>query len=664
MIWLSAGILALATVAVGQRPRSRQPAVPEKESYTRPKPTKPIKPEIPSADRYRTDKVFLEYADSLYRRPFDVEEHQIVKGGVKFRQGNMWMFCDSAYYYPELNSLDAFGHVRMEQGDTLFVYADKLYYNGDEKRARLRCGPSESKVRMVNRHTSLITDSLDYDLGLELGWYDTGGRIEDEYNSLTSVVGQYSPSTKDAEFYEDVVLTNSRDGSTMTTDTLYYNTSTHIASIVSPTRISSATDTIITSGGSYNTASDNARLTSRSIIMHRDSSNNVTTLEGDSIIYDRTTRISRAYMFAGPGKHALPMVITDTARCTILVGGTGYYNDSTREAWAARYPLLMEFSRPDTLFLRADTIRTAVVRRMVFPPITALDSLSRLAVQMLGDSTAATAGGDPKALIELIHGAVSSEPPSEAPGVAASVAPPGLPHGSVPPQPRREPLPVLRRDSSEMVEKDFHMAKAYRRARFFNNDLQGVADSMTFVEYDSTLYLDRRPIVWNGQRQVYGGAIQVHFNDSVPDRAYLPEGGMLAEYIDEDFYDQLSGKVMTAYFRGRDLDRLDVSGNVQTIFLPQENDSTYSRMVSAESSFLALEMEGRDIKRLKMWPEVNGTVSPLFVVKDAEKYLPGFRWYEAIRPRREWYGDRWRWADDLGEVPEELELYFSSEEDM
>ncbi len=41
--------------------------------YTRPKPTRPMHPEIPSANRYRQDKVFLEQADSLYRRAYDSE---------------------------------------------------------------------------------------------------------------------------------------------------------------------------------------------------------------------------------------------------------------------------------------------------------------------------------------------------------------------------------------------------------------------------------------------------------------------------------------------------------------------------------------------------------------------------------------------------------------
>ena len=99
---------------------------------------------------------------------------------------------------------------------------------------------------------------------------------------------------------------------------------------------------------------------------------------------------------------------------------------------------------------------------------------------------------------------------------------------------------------------------------------------------------------------------------------------------------------------------------MQIIFLPQDNDSTFSRLVNAESSFLTMDVTDRKLDKLKMWPEVTGATTPLFIVKPSQHFLPGFQWYESIRPRREWYGDRWHWDDNLGEVSEELELYFNA----
>lgn len=712
------------------------------ESYTRPKPKQPIKPEIPGVNRYQDDKVFLEQADSLFRPSMDTEEKQIVKGNVIFRQGGMWMYCDSAYYFPEKNSLDAYGHVEMRQGDTLFVYADKLFYNGGERHAVLKSGPSQQDVILKDPKVTLTTDSLDYDLNLEIGWYTRGGKLEDDVNELTSVYGEYSPSTKIARFENDVVLINTKDGYKMYTNELDYNTGTHIANINTETRIEGANDTILTTGGHYNTQTDNAVLTRRSTILHRDSSMNVVTLEGDSIIYDKVSRLSRAFMFTDPAKNPRPMVLTDTARKMTLIGGYGEYDDSLQRAFSTKYPLLIEYSRPDSLFLRADTILTSIRVEYVWPDSLAKAMSAATRARLQGYASAEDLANDLKLFLSpLPYGfsrpgqngkllgfddaffkrlenqkkaiakaansreagptplqkpqltdtssmagktlpelpAVSESSDSlvvmrkeivtdslsttEVETIADSVMPSEIVNikeileevDTVPAGPR---LDALGRDSTFMVPKEFHVARAIGRARFFRQDLQGVADTMIYQEYDSMLYLIRKPIVWSDMKQVYGDKINVHFNDTTVDRADLPETGFLAEHVGEEFYNQLAGKKMTAYFEDETLKNLYVEGNVETIFLPQENDSTYNKLVSAESSFLTIDMKDRTLDKLKFWPETTGTLTPLFLVKPAQLYLQGFKWFDILRPKREWYGDKWKWIDDLGEVPEALEQYF------
>lgn len=715
-----------ASVLNSLHARKQQEKKAETETFTRPKPAYQIKPQIPSANRYQDDKVFLEKADSLFR-PFSYdEEHQIVKGNVVFRQGGMWMYCDSAYYYPERNSLDAFGKVEMRQGDTLFVYSDKLFYDGARRHAVLTAGPSRREVTMKDPKMTLTTDSLDYDLNLELGWYARGGTLRDELNVLTSTYGEYSPATKQARFQQQVVLDNTKDGFRMYTDELDYNTDTHIADINSETRIEGENDTIYTSSGRYNTITDNAVLTARSLIVHRDSSMNVITLEGDSIIYDKATRISRAYMFADADKMPRPMVLTDTARKMTLYGGYGEYDDSLQKAFSTQYPLLVEYSRPDTLFLRADTILTEVRMEKVWPdslskPLSAAARTRLRGYQSLSD----VAADLPVKLATLPYGFPAPGTPGALQGfisVSAFASAASKPASAMnqTPLPPAEPIEIIRRptegreeeageseetegtegaekteetnvtdvtdvtdvadstvnadsaaraalprldklgrDSNFMVDKEFKKAKAIGRARFFNQDMQGIADTLIYEEYDSMIYLIRKPIVWSEQRQIYGPKINVHLNDSTVDFALLPESGFMAEYIDEDFYNQLSGKKMKAFFEDGDLRRLEVDGNVETIFLPMENDSTYNRLVQAESSYLTIDLTDQKMDRLKMWPDVTGSVTPIFLSKPSQQYLRGFRWYEYLRPKREWYGSGWKWIDELGEVPEDIERYFA-----
>ena len=156
-----AGISVFAAADGGSKPQRTM------QNTLRDPDTAAIKPTLPGANRYQRDRVFLERADEL--RADEGTDYQIVVGDVEFRKADMYMYCDSAHFYDNPGSIRAFGNVRMEQGDTLFVYADELDYSGDTQLAVLYADPGK-KVRLINRDVTLVTDIFNYDMGIDLGF--------------------------------------------------------------------------------------------------------------------------------------------------------------------------------------------------------------------------------------------------------------------------------------------------------------------------------------------------------------------------------------------------------------------------------------------------------------------------------------------------------------
>ena len=468
-------------------------------------------------------KVILDYADSLLFDQRINPDYQILKGNVQFHKGGMLMFCDSAYFYESTNSMDAFGNVRMEQGDTLFVFSDMMHYNGIEEEAQLRYN-----VILQNRDVTLSTDSLNYELGPNVGYYFTGGQIVDSQNTLESVYGEYCPDTKDAIFYFDVVLTNEK--AKLYSDTLTYNTATHIAKIESPTEILSDSGKIVSRKGWYNTNNNRSALYDRSVVEH-----NSYRLIGDTIFYDRNNGFGNVYG---------SVFMEDTVQRVIMKGHYAYYYEKNDSAMVTDSALMMDCSQKDTLFLHADTLRT-----------------------------------------------------------------------------------IMLPDSSRLM-------KAYFNTRFYRNDIQGVCDSMVFSSADSLINMYRDPIIWNTNYQIYGDTIKIYLNDSTIDRVHIPNFAFATQQKDTAFFNQITGKDMLNHFLGGKLQEVYVSGNVQTIFYPQEEDSTFTGLNSATSGFLRMEMDtlSNQMNRLMMWPQVDGTMTPISKIKPKDLYLPSFRWYEAIRP--------------------------------
>ena len=148
-------------------------------------------------------KVYLIHSNTLSFDKAVKPDAQILNGDVCFRHDSSYMYCDSAYFFEQTNSLEAFSNVRMEQGDTLFVYGDYLFYDGNTQVAYLR-----ENVRMENGQVTLFTDSLNYERIPNIGYYFEGGLIVDSLNQLSSFYGQYSPETKLAVFNDSVQVEN------------------------------------------------------------------------------------------------------------------------------------------------------------------------------------------------------------------------------------------------------------------------------------------------------------------------------------------------------------------------------------------------------------------------------------------------------------------------
>lgn len=295
-----------------------------------------------ATDSLETKKtyVYMEHADSVSFNKKMSGDVRILKGNVCFRHDSSYMYCDSAYFFQQANSLEAFSNVRMEQGDTLFVYGDYLYYDGNTRIAYLR-----ENVRMENGQVTLFTDSLNYDRPADIGYYFEGGLIVDSENELSSYFGQYSPGTKIAIFNDSVRLENPQF--TLYSDTLNYDTESKIATILGPSIIVSDSGTIYSSRGWYDTATNTSLLLDRSQVVSNDK-----ILIGDSISYDRDLGLGQAF-----GN----MSLVDTTKHITLAGDYGYYNEKTGYAFATDSACFMEYSKGDTLFLHADTLQMLTV---------------------------------------------------------------------------------------------------------------------------------------------------------------------------------------------------------------------------------------------------------------------------------------------------------------
>jgi lipopolysaccharide export system protein LptA len=279
-------------------------------------------------------RIRILHANSLEYDHTIGKDVQRLKGEVRFENKGAILDCDSAYFYPN-NSIDAFGNIRVNQGDSLFLNSDFLHMDAEKKQTLV-----SGNVRLQEGMMTLNAPSLIYNSTDQIAYYAQGGTIINGKNTLTSKKGYYYTAIKMLAFKDSVRLHNpSYD---MYADTLLFNTVSEIAYFRGPTTIQTDNSLMYTEKGWYNTQTDYTELTLNNWFQGENQY-----LEADSILYNRFEQIGRAY------NH---VVIEDTTNQLVVRGDVGFYNQKTNWSYVTQKANMVQAFNTDSLFLAADTL--------------------------------------------------------------------------------------------------------------------------------------------------------------------------------------------------------------------------------------------------------------------------------------------------------------------
>jgi len=251
------------------------------------------------------------------------------------------MECDSAYSYQDKNMFEAFGHVHLykEGNDSVDIRSDFLRHNGNLKMAYFR-----KNVVLKDTKVVLTTDSLDYDINRNIGYYVDGAKIVDSATTLTSRKGYYYERLNTVFFKDTVKVSHNNGEYQMFTDTVKYNTLNETIYFFGPTRMVNDTNNMYAEFGWYDTKNDvsmfkrNAKYT-----------NPKQSIVADSLFIDRHQKYGIGYS---------NVTATDTSQNLIIKGDFLEVHKEPEQMLVTKNALLINIVGGDSLFIHADTIQS------------------------------------------------------------------------------------------------------------------------------------------------------------------------------------------------------------------------------------------------------------------------------------------------------------------
>lgn len=569
------------------------------------------------------------------------QELRILHGNVVLKQGDVTMKCDSAYFYVAQNQVKAFGKVLIEQGDSVTIKAERLFYDGNTKNAQL-----ERKVFLTDKKAEITADSLDYSLLTKKALLRKNVLLKDSSSTAKSEKLIYYVKNKQAELYKNVhlhdekeqtdifaqeVFYNLRSGkaelnksvklvqeeSEIITETMHYNTKTAEGSYENGGQLTNKDQTLTSKRATflskqhkavfqenvhlktkdydlrtpqldYDTRSKKADFSGKSVITSKDGTINANKGSYDSEndrleLAERTTIANKGQIIESDRfwndkkkgySHAEGSVIlTDTAENRILYADIARIYDKDKRMEAFGNALLQQVIDKDTLFLAADTIVS---------------------------SKPAKSNTENKNVIDNKNIGTNNN-----------------------------------RDDSKSGQKDEQLnnIKAYHHVRILKPDLQGVCDSLAYMQQDSTFRMYGKPVIWHKDYQLSADTILVETAHEKPYRIFLNSKALIGNQVQAGVYNQIGGKRITGFFENGDMQKMLADGSAESIYYAQDDDNSFTGVNRSFSGKMWLFFDDDELSRINFMNMPTATFYPMQDIKTKDFVLKGFEWKHKLRPQ-------------------------------
>lgn len=543
---------------------------------------------------------------------FKNESAKKFKGKVVLRQKDATLYCDSAIL-DNAENVYARGHVVIKQTDTVSIFADSVIFHGFSRTADLF-----GDVVLVNNDKKLFTNKMNYNLNTKVATYNTKATLDNGQSQLTSKRGQYNVSTSQA-FFKEQVLVVDKDFD-MKTDTLNFDAKNNIATFLAPTLIYLRdTAQFYTEKGFYDMQNDKAEFTQTPQYQKK---NQIAT--ADTMLYDGKTTI-------------------------ITLKGKAFTKDSAREATAntIRYNRRTEESQLEGQAHYVDEKQNIISDTIIYQPKTktyATRGRSKIVneAQIL---EADLVDFDSKDSVGIAVGNVFWQDTASKTTLRCA---------KMQYDQRKDFIkagggrPIL----SSLVENDTLWLRAdtiitfkqkqtdtarsliaYYKVRMYKKNFQSVCDSLFYSEQDSIFRLFKDPIVWSDTSQLTGDTMRIMMKNKKIDRVFLKNNAFILNSTDENFYNQIKGREITAEFDGDDLRRMFVEGNAESVYYVLDDANAYTSVNKMICSRMLVLFGDNKVDGIKFYTKPTATMFPMKQADHEGLKMKGFRWEKKRRPK-------------------------------
>ena len=176
---------------------------------------------------------------------------------------------------------------------------------------------------------------------------------------------------------------------------------------------------------------------------------------------------------------------------------------------------------------------------------------------------------------------------------------------------------------------------AYKKVKFFREDIQGKCDSLVYSGKDSIMRLYKSPVLWQDKNQLTAEKVEIKTSKGQIRNLFLRNNAFIISKEDTAKYNQIKGKQMTGYFKDNKLAKIFVEGNGQTIYFAKDKKNGKENLIGvnkANCSNLMIYIKENSVEKITFLKKPDATLFPMSDFVPKEFLLKDFNWRESERP--------------------------------
>lgn len=289
---------------------------------------------------FAQEKRYINILNSDTTEVFDdakLGEHYILNGNIHLSHSGMFLTCDSAILYQKPNRFEAYGTVKLTQGDSITLYSNSLFYDGASQTSK-----AYGNVQLYHDSTLLISEEVKFNQKSQIAYYDKHGTIYNRADTLTSKIGTYYLEEDKINFKEEVVVRNAQYH--VESENMFYLTEKLDLFFQGRSHLKNDSLDLYFQRGHYDSKNDLANCAGNVLAIKAPQS-----LFADSIYVDKTKNLLWAYY---------NILLVDSLQSMEITGEKAVVNKQNFTGVITENVEARQIMDADTFFLRSDTIQT------------------------------------------------------------------------------------------------------------------------------------------------------------------------------------------------------------------------------------------------------------------------------------------------------------------